>query len=170
MAITFAVRHFFGIKFVCMILVKSCVNQVRAQGPRFFMNSGKMLSYPAAFPHLRPCRTFSSSAASKGSVSISSAGVFWCFFSSVISALLVSLSWGALAMVSKWDATWLGVTDARLWLGGFCAAPRRRMRLQHFLLEWVKLRSAAVSSHFFHRAELSDSMRRSAVSVSPDVW
>lgn len=29
--------------------------------------------------------------------------------------------------------------------GGFYAAPRLRMRFQHFLLEWVKFRSATVS-------------------------
>lgn len=59
-----------------------------------------MLSYPAAFPHFRPCWTFSSSAVSKG--------------------------------CSRWDATWLGVTEDQLWVCGFCAAPRQWVRLQHF--------------------------------------
>lgn len=42
------------------------------------------------------------------------------------------LSWVAFAIDSRWDATWLGVTEDQLWVGGFCAAPRQRVRLQHF--------------------------------------
>jgi len=77
------------------------------------------------------------------------------------------LSFGALPTWTRWLAMALADTGGRVAFGGRCAAPRRRISDQLFLLEWVKFICAVVSSHLARLAASRGSIRWSAMPGSP---
>ncbi len=130
-----------------------------------------MLSYPAAEP------SFTVRIAASSSNSVNSSGqspscptVFkrqYCRHS-LRTVCRCDFDSGAFATWRRWLAKAFGLTAGLDCPGGHWEAPNRRIRLQLFRLEWVKLSFSTDSSRRLRLAASRDSIRWSAMSRFPD--
>ena len=130
--------HSFGIRLLPTIPEKNFDNQVHV----FFRDgwetrSAGCLSYSGALPAFKSLTPFSISTAEKSGIWLPSS--FWQKLrQSPLTLRSCLLSLGALATLTRWQATALALTGGWDIRGGRCAAPSRRMRPQLFRLESVK--------------------------------